>query len=113
MATTDDDKTAICEALENLIDECTLILGWCYSEDHVKETKIEQRDLSRAALAKMHIYCPEKPDNETTNHLPEDQFAEKAQLSSPLKPAFVVESSSTKLVSNLFFVTLISIFIFN
>ena len=105
MATTEDDKTAICQALDNLIDECTLILGWCYSQDHVRKTKVEQRDLSREALAKMHIYCPDNAS--TKNHLPEDQFAEKAQLASPLKPTiFETSSANGKLVFNsmIFFV---------
>ena len=97
LATTEDDKTAICQALDNLIDECTLILGWCYSQDHVRTTKVQQRDLSRSALAKMQIYCP---DNKNSLHLPEDKFAEKAQLASlPLKPTMIFEtSSSAKLV---------------
>ena len=98
MATTEDDKTAICQALDNLIDECTLILGWCYSQDHVRTTKVQQRDLSRSALAKMQIYCPDT--NKNSLHLPEDKFAEKAQLASlPLKPTMIFEtSSSAKLV---------------
>ena len=100
MATTEDDKTAICQALDNLIDECTLILGWCYSQDHVRTTKVQQRDLSRSALAKMQIYCPDTD----ANPLPaaEDKFAEKAQLASPLKPTIFETSSSAngKLVSS-------------
>ena len=83
LATTDEDKTAICEALENLIDECTLILGWCYSEDHVKKTKLEQRNLSRSALAKMQILCPENNQNSTVNHVPNEilnQLSENGRL---------------------------------
>ena len=97
LATTEDDKTAICQALDNLIDECTLILGWCYSQDHVRTTKVQQRDLSRSALAKMQIYCP---DNKNSLHIPEDKFVEKAGLASlPLKPTMIFEtSSSAKLV---------------
>ena len=98
LATTEDDKTAICQALDNLIDECTLILGWCYSQDHVRTTKVQQRDLSRSALAKMQIYCPDT--NKNSLQIPEDKFAEKAQLASlPLKPTMIFEtSSSAKLV---------------
>ena len=103
LATSEDDKTAICQALDNLIDECTLILGWCYSQDHVRKTKVQQRDLSRAALGKMHIYCPDSTS--TQIHIPTDQFAEKAQLASPLKPTvFETSSANAKLVSMLVFV---------
>ena len=103
MATSEDDKTAICQALDNLIDECTLILGWCYSQDHVRKTKVQQRDLSRAALGKMHIFCPDSTSAQI--HIPTDQFAEKAQLASPLKPTvFETSSANAKLVSMLVFV---------
>ncbi len=54
---TKDEKAMLCEALNGLIDKCTIILGWCFSAEEVQETKISQWEVTTKALAKMDISC--------------------------------------------------------
>ena len=62
----------ICEALGKLIDDCTIILGWCFSTEQVVQVKKKQRAISLTALATMNIHCPE----DLNLDIPEDKFAE-------------------------------------
>ncbi len=43
----------ICSGLRNLIDDCTVILGWCYTADQVDSTKKKQEALMRQAMEKL------------------------------------------------------------
>ena len=43
----------ICTALHGLIEECTVILGWCYTSVQVEDTKSKQKEVTRSALTKM------------------------------------------------------------
>lgn len=64
--TLSEGENVLCQALDKLITNCTAEhLGWCYTDEHVQATMREQREVSRSALAKMEIYCPES--EETTN----------------------------------------------
>jgi hypothetical protein len=69
-----DGNEALCSATDNLIDECTVILGWCFSAQEVQDTKQKQREVSRAALATMNIFCNnnEDRDNEPPTYPLED-----------------------------------------
>ena len=48
-----DSRRMICGGLHNLIDECTVILGWCYTSDQVEQTKRKQEGLMQEALQKI------------------------------------------------------------
>ncbi len=48
-----DSRGMICQGLRNLIDDCTVILGWCYTAQQVEETKRRQEGLMREALKKI------------------------------------------------------------
>merc|ERR1712200_198343 len=62
-----DDENVLCQALDKLIDNCTAEHpGWCYTDEHVQATMREQREVSRSALAKMEIFCPEPEETTTT-----------------------------------------------
>lgn len=63
-----------------MIDECTLILGWCFSSQHVSDTISKQRQVSRAALASLGLICPDA--DQAVIQPPEDLFAEHYQYSS-------------------------------
>ena len=91
---TAEDHLVVCQALDKLIEECTLILGWCFSAQQVKETKDKQRDLSRSALAAMEVACP--PDQEEVP----DEFAEHYQLSQPLVTAPIQSAAGRNLLSS-------------
>ncbi|TRY79262.1 hypothetical protein TCAL_09996, partial [Tigriopus californicus] len=43
----------ICNALQSLIEDCTVILGWCYTSSEVEVTKEKQKVLLQHALLKM------------------------------------------------------------
>ena len=78
----------VCEALDKLIDECTLILGWCFSTPKVKDTKEKQRQVARTALAKMDIFCdqvdPVDPEDPVTP--PEDPYVTSSDYFQPPLP---------------------------
>merc|ERR1719297_81559 len=62
-----EDENVLCQALDKLINNCTAEhLGWCYTDEHVQATMREQREVSRSALAKMKIFCPEPEETTTT-----------------------------------------------
>jgi len=65
--TLSEDENVLCQALDKLINNCTAEhLGWCYTDEHVRATMREQREVSRSALAKMEIFCPEPEETTTT-----------------------------------------------
>jgi len=65
--TLSEDENVLCQALDKLINNCTAEhLGWCYTDEHVRATMREQREVSRSALAKMEIFCPESEETTTT-----------------------------------------------
>ena len=66
----DDDKL-VCKALTSLINECTLVLGWCFPNESVIDTKKKQWEITRSALADMDIYC-----DEDAQALPEDGYTD-------------------------------------
>jgi len=66
-STLSEGDNALCQALDKFINNCTTILGWCFTDEHVQATMKEQRDVSRSALAKMEVYCPETEDITKTN----------------------------------------------
>ena len=76
--------------MDKLIDECTLILGWCFSTENVEETKNQQRQLARSALAKMEVFCTETEETEGA----EDLFGENYEL---LQPLISAENSGRKM----------------
>lgn len=47
------NRTAVCIALRTLVEECTVILGHCYSPKQVEETKRKQRILMNEAIKKI------------------------------------------------------------
>jgi len=66
-STLSEGDNALCQALDKFINNCTTILGWCFTDEHVQATMKEQRQVSRSALAKMEVYCPETEDITKTN----------------------------------------------
>ena len=47
------NRTAVCIALRTLVEECTVILGHCYSPKQVHETKRKQKILMNEAIKKI------------------------------------------------------------
>ena len=45
----------LCSALDSLIEECTVILGWCYTSAEVEDTKRRQRVLMAEAMEAAHF----------------------------------------------------------
>ena len=45
----------LCSALDSLIEECTVILGWCYTSAEVEDTKRRQRALMAEAMEAAHF----------------------------------------------------------
>ena len=45
----------LCSALNSLIEECTVILGWCYTSAEVEDTKRRQRALMAEAMEAAHF----------------------------------------------------------
>lgn len=43
----------VCSALKDLIEECTVILGWCYTSTEVEVTKQKQKVLIQSSLLKL------------------------------------------------------------
>merc|ERR1711862_549398 len=81
-ATLSDGDNALCQALDKFIN-CTTILGWCFTDEHVQATMKEQREVSRSALAKMEVYCPETEDitiTTTTTSIPTPTSQAESQL---------------------------------
>merc|ERR1711862_841617 len=48
-ATLSDGDNALCQALDKFINNCTTILGWYFTDEHVQATMKEQREVSRSA----------------------------------------------------------------
>ena len=46
-STLSEGDNALCQALDKFINNCTTILGWCFTEEHVQDTMKEQRQVSR------------------------------------------------------------------
>ena len=46
-STLSEGDNALCQALDKFINNCTTILGWCFTDDHVQATMKEQRQVSR------------------------------------------------------------------
>ena len=38
-------SSALCAALNSLIEDCTVILGWCFSSEDVDKTKLKQKEV--------------------------------------------------------------------
>ncbi len=92
------ENEVVCQALDKLIDECTLILGWCFPTEQVQETKSQQRQVSTSALAKMSIFCPEEGEEDQAISIqpPEDIFAETFDLDG--HPLISAQNSSASLI---------------
>ena len=45
----------LCSALDSLIEECTVILGWCYTSAEVEDTKRRQRARTAEAMEAAHF----------------------------------------------------------
>ena len=43
----------VCSSLNDLINDCTVILGWCYTSEDVNVTKEKQRGLLNKAMKKI------------------------------------------------------------
>ena len=54
-----DNSHNVCSALKDLIQNCTQILGWCFSSQQVQSTIQKQRDIAMSTLASMNILCSE------------------------------------------------------
>ena len=39
-------NSALCAALNSLIEDCTVILGWCFSSEEVDKTKLKQKEVT-------------------------------------------------------------------
>ena len=48
-------QETLCSALDSLIEECTVILGWCYTSAEVEDTKRRQRALMAEAMEAAHF----------------------------------------------------------
>ena len=46
-STLSEGDNALCQALDKFINNCTIILGWCFTDEHVQDTMKEQRQVSR------------------------------------------------------------------
>ena len=46
-------QTMVCTSLNELIEDCTVILGWCYTSEDVQITKEKQRGLLNKAMKKI------------------------------------------------------------
>ena len=46
-STLSEGDNALCQALDKFINNCTTILGWCFTDEHVQATMKEQRQVSR------------------------------------------------------------------
>ena len=51
----DGMQEMLCSALDSLIEECTVILGWCYTSAEVEDTKRRQRALMAEAMEAAHF----------------------------------------------------------
>ncbi len=86
----------ICSALRSLIDECTVILGWCYSSREVADTKAKQERLVKTELAKKFpdfdtLSCVSQPDEQEGNAVDDETAAKQtASSASNLQPPFIL-----------------------
>ena len=48
-----ENQAMVCAALNSLINDCTVVLGWCYTSTEVEVTKQKQKVLMQRALIKM------------------------------------------------------------
>ena len=69
----------LCSALDSLIEECTVILGWCYTSAEVEDTKRRQRALTAEAMEAAHF--------DSALCLGGSGTAEKTKISEPLTAA--------------------------
>lgn len=77
---TESNNALVCKALSSLINDCTLVLGWCFPDERVKDTKQKQWEITRSALAQMDIYCNEEAEED----LPErDRYYSEVANSAP------------------------------
>ena len=64
------NRTAVCIALRTLVEECTVILGHCYSPKQVEETKRKQKILMNEAIKKILPGLDRKSgENEKSSHI--------------------------------------------
>lgn len=70
----------ICNALQSLIEDCTVILGWCYTSTEVEVTKGKQKLLLQHALQEMF------PDFEVHECLDYEPTTEPELPESPKSP---------------------------
>ena len=49
-------NSALCAALNSLIEDCTVILGWCFTSEEVAETKQKQKEVTWLRLEECYIY---------------------------------------------------------
>lgn len=73
----------VCSALRSLIEDCTVILGWCYTTQEVEDTKEKQKDITEKAIKKIF------PD-----------FEVEHCFNTAVPTAEVVKPSSNGLISN-------------
>ena len=76
-------QETLCSALDSLIEECTVILGWCYSAAEVEDTKRRQRSLMAEAMEAADFdsaHCPAA----VTAHDDDGAGGGKSKISEPL-----------------------------
>ena len=103
----------MCSALKDLIQNCTQILGWCFSSQQVQSTIQKQRDIAMSTLASMNILCPE---NFILDGHAEDIFAENEVLTNETAKTVQVlpqiDSGSSKVYSLMTVVSTMSVLLF-
>lgn len=50
----------VCDAMHELIEECTVILGWCYTSSQVEDTKEKQKLVMDASMKDVFPYYIQK-----------------------------------------------------
>jgi len=49
----EEEEHMVCGGLRSYIEDCTVILGWCYTAAQVERTKEKQQAIMRKAMAKI------------------------------------------------------------